>query len=52
VAPLGVATELTSVRFEGGTAAQRAVMATARYHSYVVPSLVTDVDGRYRGTSG
>lgn len=41
--------ELTSVRFEGGTAAQSTVMATALYHSFVVPSLVTDVDGRYRG---
>jgi len=41
--------ELSSVRFEGGTAAQGIVMATALYHSFVVPSLVTDVDGRYRG---
>jgi predicted alpha-1,2-mannosidase len=41
--------ELESVRFDGGTLAQRKVMATALYHSFVVPSLVTDVDGRYRG---
>lgn len=41
--------ELRSVRFDGGTAAQRAIMATALYHSFVVPSQVTDVDGRYRG---
>jgi predicted alpha-1,2-mannosidase len=37
------------VQFEGGTAALRTIMATALYHSFVVPSLVTDVDGRYRG---
>jgi predicted alpha-1,2-mannosidase len=41
--------ELNAVRFEGGTAAQRTIMATALYHSFVVPTLVTDVDGRYRG---
>jgi len=41
--------ELDAVRFEGGSSAQRTVMATALYHSFVVPSLVTDVDGRYRG---
>jgi len=41
--------ELQAVRFSGGTADQRTIMATALYHSFVVPSLVTDVDGRYHG---
>jgi len=41
--------ELHAVRFEGGTADQRTIMATALYHAFVVPSLVTDVDGRYHG---
>jgi len=41
--------ELESVSFEGGSDAQRTIMATALYHSFVVPTLVTDVDGRYRG---
>jgi predicted alpha-1,2-mannosidase len=41
--------QLQSVRFEGGSAAQRTIMATALYHSFIVPSLVTDVDGRYHG---
>jgi predicted alpha-1,2-mannosidase len=41
--------ELGAVRFEGGSAAQRRIMATALYHSFVVPTMVTDVDGRYRG---
>ena len=41
--------ELRSVRFEGGTEAQRTIMATSLYHSFVVPTMVTDVDGRYRG---
>jgi predicted alpha-1,2-mannosidase len=41
--------QLSAVRFEGGSAAERTIMATALYHSMVVPSLVTDVDGRYHG---
>ena len=41
--------ELGAVRFDGGTAAQRTIMATALYHSFVVPTLATDVDGRYHG---
>jgi predicted alpha-1,2-mannosidase len=41
--------ELGAVRFDGGTDAQRTIMATALYHAFVVPSMVTDVDGRYRG---
>lgn len=41
--------ELDAVRFTGGTNDQRTIMATALYHSFVVPSLVTDVDGRYHG---
>ena len=41
--------ELASVQFEGGSDAQRTIMATALYHAFVVPSLVTDVDGRYHG---
>lgn len=42
-------TQLAAVRFTGGTDAERTIMATALYHSMVVPSLVTDVDGRYHG---
>ena len=41
--------ELESVRFEGGTDAERTILATSLYHSFVVPTQVTDVDGRYRG---
>ena len=44
--------ELDAVRVEGGTAAQRTIMATALYHSLLAPTLFTDVDGRYVGLDG
>jgi predicted alpha-1,2-mannosidase len=41
--------ELRSVRVRGGTQAQRRIFHTAMYRAYIMPSLFTDVDGRYRG---
>jgi predicted alpha-1,2-mannosidase len=43
------ATELDTIRVEGGTADQRAIMASALYHALVAPTLFSDVDGRYVG---
>ncbi len=43
------ATELDAIRVEGGTADQRAIMASALYHAMVAPTLFSDVDGRYVG---
>lgn len=43
---------LSSVRIEGGTAAERRMFTTALYHSFVVPSSGDDADGRYRGLDG
>jgi predicted alpha-1,2-mannosidase len=43
LAPLAVA---------GGTPARRTVLATALYHSMLLPSSTTDADGRYRGLDG
>jgi predicted alpha-1,2-mannosidase len=40
------------VRFTGGDEGRRRVMATALYHSFVMPHLFTDLDGRYRGVDG
>ena len=44
--------ELDAVRVEGGTPAQRTILATALYHSLLAPTLFTDVDGRYVGLDG
>ncbi len=41
--------ELDSVRVEGGTPAQRTIMASALYHCFLAPTLFTDRDGRYVG---
>lgn len=43
------AQELDCVRVEGGTAAQRTIMASALYHCFLAPTLFTDGDGRYVG---
>lgn len=40
---------LDAVRVEGGTAAQRTIMASALYHAQLAPTLFSDVDGRYVG---
>lgn len=44
--------DLAAVTVEGGTTAQRTIMATAFYHSLLAPTLFTDVDGRYVGLDG
>ncbi len=41
--------ELDCVKVSGGTEAQRTIMASALYHSFVSPTLFTDRDGRYVG---
>jgi predicted alpha-1,2-mannosidase len=41
--------ELDSIRVEGGTPAQRTIMASALYHASLSPTLFTDRDGRYVG---
>jgi len=40
---------LARASVEGGTADQRAIYYTALYHSFLMPVLFTDADGRYRG---
>ena len=37
------------VNVQGGTAAQRTIMASALYHAQLAPTLFSDVDGRYVG---
>ncbi len=39
-------------RFAGGTDAQQRVVQTALYHTYAMPTLFEDADGRYRGLDG
>jgi predicted alpha-1,2-mannosidase len=41
--------ELSKLRLEGGSEADRTIFYTAYYHTLVAPSLFCDVDGRYRG---
>jgi len=41
---------LGKVRIAGGTAAQQTIFYTALYHSLLHPNVVSDTDGRYRGT--
>jgi len=41
---------LGKVRIAGGTAAQETIFYTALYHSLLHPNVVSDTDGRYRGT--
>ncbi|HRX52083.1 MAG TPA: GH92 family glycosyl hydrolase [Candidatus Krumholzibacteria bacterium] len=43
---------LSPFQVEGITDDERAVLATAIYHSFVAPNLFSDVDGRYRGRHG
>jgi len=43
------AKELDAVRVEGGTPAQRTILASALYHCFLAPTLFTDRDGRYVG---
>lgn len=44
--------ELGSTRVRGGTAAEQTMFHTALYHAYAMPTLFSDVDGRYRGLDG
>lgn len=41
--------ELSKIEVEGGTFDDRVKFYTALYHSYIHPSLFTDVNGEYRG---
>ena len=40
---------LAPFALQGATASERAIMATALYHSFIAPNLFSDADGRYRG---
>lgn len=40
---------LSVVEVEGGTDTRRTLLYTALYHTQLMPTLLTDVDGRYRG---
>ncbi len=40
---------LSVVRVEGGTDTRRRLLYTALYHALLMPTLLTDLDGRYRG---
>ncbi len=44
--------ELDRAQVTGGSAAQKRIYATALYHSFSVPNLWSDADGRYRGMDG
>ena len=41
--------ELSKIRIEGGTRAQRTTFYTALYHAMLSPNVYMDVDGQYRG---
>jgi predicted alpha-1,2-mannosidase len=41
--------ELSKIDVNGGTSAEQTVFYTALYHTMVVPSVWSDVDGQYRG---
>lgn len=43
---------MDTLRVEGGTPAQRTIMASALYHSLLAPTQFTDSDGRYMGMDG
>ena len=43
---------LDDITIYGGTDEQREIFATALYHSIQMPTLFSDVDGRYRGFDG
>lgn len=43
------AEQLSPIRVYGGTDEQQVIFATALYHSALMPTLFSDVDGRYRG---
>jgi len=44
--------ELSLIDVSGGTATERTVFYTALYHSLLMPSTFSDVDGRYLGFDG
>lgn len=44
--------EMSVIRFEGGDAAMREVMATQIYHAFLMPNEFMDVDGSYLGFDG
>ena len=41
--------QLGALQFEGGSLAQRKIMATALYHAFQMPGTFTDADGSYLG---
>ncbi|MFI1762533.1 GH92 family glycosyl hydrolase [Streptomyces sp. NPDC020800] len=43
---------LAAVRVGGGTEAERTTFYTALYHSLLHPNVISDADGRYRGSDG
>ena len=43
---------LSVMDVEGGTAEQRTILYTALYHALQMPTIWSDVDGRYRGFDG
>jgi len=44
--------KLGRVRLTGGTPAERRTFHTSLYHAYLMPTLVSDLDGRWRGPDG
>jgi predicted alpha-1,2-mannosidase len=42
-------TQLSTIAVDGGTPAQRTVMATALYHAFLMPNRFSDADSRYVG---
>ncbi|HWO21395.1 MAG TPA: GH92 family glycosyl hydrolase [Kofleriaceae bacterium] len=43
---------LLAVRLTGGTVAERRIFYTSLYHAFLMPSMITDVDGTYRLAGG
>ena len=43
---------LDTVKVTGGTDAQRAMMTAAVYHAFLMPTVQSDADGKYRGEDG
>ena len=41
--------DLSVIHFEGGSEDDRAIMATALYHTMIMPDVFSDVDGQYLG---
>jgi len=44
--------QLRKIEISGGSENQKTIFYTALYHSFLLPYVVSDVDGKYRGSDG